>query len=264
MRFVISRAAIVIAIIFVVLPFSASAQTSPRVVHIFVALCDNQYQGIVPVPATLGNGDDPRNNLYWGALYGVKTFFKRSSNWDLVQTTKPTSPLLERCIFKHRRENVYLVADAYRGRKIKRAVIDYLNAASGQPKAPLSIETENDTVEIPFHGDSNLIVYVGHNGLMDFRLKSYPAKHDDGNRETMILACKSKTYFRDAIVASGAKPLLWTTGLMAPEAYTLENAIEGWIAKEDDEAIRLRAAKAYDQYQKCGLRAASRLLVSGF
>ena len=46
---------------------------APVVVHVVVALCDNEHQGIVPVPATLGNGQDPRNNLYWGALYGVRT-----------------------------------------------------------------------------------------------------------------------------------------------------------------------------------------------
>jgi hypothetical protein len=50
---------------------------------------------------------------------------------------------------------------------------------------------------------------------------------------------------------------------MAPEAYTLESALEGWILKESDESIRLRAAKAYHKYQKCGLKAAKRLLVTG-
>ncbi len=48
-------------------------------IHIIVALCDNKYQGIVPVPKTIGNGQDPKNNLYWGTAYGIKTYFKRSS-----------------------------------------------------------------------------------------------------------------------------------------------------------------------------------------
>jgi hypothetical protein len=42
----------------------------------------------------------------------------------------------------------------------------------------------------------------------------------------MILACISKHYFYEPLLKSGASPLLWTIGLMAPEAYTLENAIE--------------------------------------
>jgi hypothetical protein len=61
-----------------------------------------------------------------------------------------------------------------------------------------------------------------------------------------------------------SEPLLWTTGLMAPEAYTLKAALEGWLAGEDSQAIHDRAAVAYDKYQKCGLRAAQRLFASSW
>jgi hypothetical protein len=55
---------------------------------------------------------------------------------------------------------------------------------------------------------------------------------------------------------------LLTTGFMAPEAYTLDAAVEGWIADENAEQITERAARAYDKYQKCGLKAARRLFYS--
>lgn len=51
---------------------------------------------------------------------------------------------------------------------------------------------------------------------------------------------------------------------MAPEAYTLKWAIDGWIRNKTDDEIRERAAKAYHNYQKCGLNAAKRILVTGF
>ncbi len=51
---------------------------SQKTVHVYVALCDNIHQGIVPIPKDLGNGQSPRTNLYWGALYGVKTYFTNS------------------------------------------------------------------------------------------------------------------------------------------------------------------------------------------
>ena len=35
-----------------------SAEQAPRVVHVFVALADNENQGIVPVSPRLGNGED--------------------------------------------------------------------------------------------------------------------------------------------------------------------------------------------------------------
>src|SRR3954470_23044402 len=63
---------------------ASSQHNSAKVIYVVVALCDNQYQGIVPVPALIENSDDPARNLYWGAAYGVKTFFKRADNWALI------------------------------------------------------------------------------------------------------------------------------------------------------------------------------------
>ena len=39
-------------------PFQPAKQNSGKLIHVLVALCDNQFQGIVPVPAKIGNGDD--------------------------------------------------------------------------------------------------------------------------------------------------------------------------------------------------------------
>jgi hypothetical protein len=49
---------------------------------------------------------------------------------------------------------------------------------------------------------------------------------------------------------------------MAPEAYTLDAALTGWIKKEPSEKTVGRATRAYDNHQKCGLRAAKRLFYS--
>lgn len=84
-----------------------------KTIHVFVALCDNKYQGIVPVPAKIGNGQDPDNNLYWGCAFGIKTFFSKSAEWKKVKIQKIDSVLLERIIFKHVSKNWYLIADAY-------------------------------------------------------------------------------------------------------------------------------------------------------
>jgi hypothetical protein len=71
-------------------PVAAFAGTPARVVHVFVALADNQHQGIVPVPALLGNGADPAHNLYWGAAFGVKTYFKNNAEWELLRCDPAT------------------------------------------------------------------------------------------------------------------------------------------------------------------------------
>src|SRR5262249_43639725 len=102
---------------------SLAAQRTPRTIHVFVALADNKNQGIVPVAARLGNGEDPVNNLYWASAYGVKAYFSHSTDWQLLAAgQKPKPEVLERCIFKHRTQNVYLIADAYQGNKIRQTI----------------------------------------------------------------------------------------------------------------------------------------------
>ena len=231
------------------------------VIHVFVALADNVNQGIVPVSASLGNGDNPTTNLYWGAAFGVKTFFSRNKEWELLAVTRnPTTSILERCIFKHRLSSVLLVADAYRGKEITQTTWDFLEAAGGKPGEKLKI----GAVEFHTGGSADVVAYVGHNGLMDFKLGAQPTRGDDRQRRAIILACASKSYFSAALQQSGATPLLWTTNLMAPEAYVLSAAIDGWMRKESDEQIRLRAADAYNKYQKCGVRAARALFATGW
>ncbi len=247
------------------LPFvgAALAQEVPRVIHVFVALADNKHQGIVPVPAALGNGDDPARNLYWGAGGGVKTFFAKSKEWELIRTSKyPKLPILERCIFKHRTANVYLVADAFEGAQIQLAIQAFLAAAAGEGAERIAMMTPK--VDFNAGGAADVIAYVGHDGLMDFSLPDLPRNHAEGRREAIILACASKQYFAKAVRTAGASPLLWTTNLMAPEAYTLKAALDGWIAKESAEQIRQRAAEAYAKYQKCSVKAARGLLVTGW
>lgn len=243
----------------------AEAQAPPRVVHVFVALADNAHQGIVPVPAHLGNGDDPARNLYWGSAYGVKAFFAHSSEWKLLSCVpNPKTAVLERCIFRHKAANAYLVADAYQGSKIAQATIDFLMALAGGNVEDVAVMSGAASLSLNAGGKSQLLAYVGHDGLMDFDLTSLPRKQNDQRREAIILACASKQYFSPAVRASGATPLLWTTNLMAPEAYTLKSALDGWIANEDSQQIRQRAAEAYHQYQKCSTAAAMKLLVTGW
>ena len=83
-------------------------------------------------------------------------------------------------------------------------------------------------------------------------------------KETIILACYSKNYFSPHLKQTNAKPLLWTTGLMAPEAYTLHDALREWVNHKPDSQIREAAANAYSKYQKCSKKAAMNLLVTDY
>lgn len=234
------------------------AQT--KIIHVFVALCDNDSQGIVPVPKKIGNGNDPDNNLYWGCGYGVRTFFKNSAEWKLLSKRKNVSAIiLERLVFKHITQDAYLIADAYKGDKIKTCTELFFKSASGNTIDTISIS--NKTLNLQ---TAQLICYVGHDGLMDFALDKYPKKKGTDKTDVIILACASKMYYKDGVKAAGANPLLWTTNLMCPEAYTLKAAIDGWLLNETGTQIYLRAAETYNEYQKCGIKGAKNLFATGF
>jgi hypothetical protein len=234
--------------------------TSVKTIHVRVALCDNKYQGIVPVPAKMGNGQDPANNLYWGWGYGVKTHFKKSGEWQLVSTRKEKYPVLERLVFRHRTENYYLVADAYDGQYMKDCIIDFLNGCAGKTSDTLHVGSK----AIGINGNARLLSFIGHNGLMDFKLPETPANKDGKQRDCIILACASKPYFAAAIKKANASPILWTTNLMGPEAYTLHDALSVYVKKGSTILLREKAAAAYAKYTKCSLNAAKRLLVTGW
>lgn len=237
----------------------AYTNLSFRVIHVFVALCDNKYQGIVPVPPKIGNGQDPETNLYWGCDYGVRSYFKKSKEWQLVKSQKAPKKIMERLVFKHRTQNVYLVADAWDGQAIEKTTEDFLFSCSGQLKDTIHYNKQI----IGIGGNAQLLAYIGHDGLMDFGLPNEFKNIDGKTRDCIILACISRKYFGRFIEQAKANPLVWTTGLMCPEAYTLHDAITGYIKNEPQESVRSRAIAAYVKYQKCGYNAACSLLVSG-
>lgn len=237
--------------------FDRNTQT----IHVLVALCDNKYQGIVPVPEKIGNGQDPDQNLYWGAAYGIRTYFKKSKDWKFLKSEKKDSIRMERLIFQHAsKKNYYLVADAYDGQYIKNCTKDFLYSSSGQIKDIIKI---NNT-KIGLYGNAKLVSYVGHDGLMDFQLSESFKNMDKQTRDCIILACYSKRFFSPLLQETKANPLVWTSHLMAPEAYILHDALTGYLNDESAEQIRSRAALAYSKYQKCSIKAARNLLVTGW
>lgn len=232
--------------------------TLTKTIHIFVALCDNQYQGIVPVPEKIGNGQNPDTNLYWGCAYGIRTYFKKSKEWKFIESRKIDSIKMERLIFKHTTKNYYLVADAYNGKHIEQCTIDFLNSSAGNEKETLKVGSRT----IGINGNSQLVAYIGHDGLMDFTVSDSFKNTDNKKRDVIILACFSKMYFSEHLKEANVNPLVWTSGLMCPEAYTIHDAISGYLKKENNSQIQMRAAQAYNKYQKCGITASKNLLVT--
>ncbi len=241
----------------------------PLFVHIFVPLCDNENQGIVPVNKSLGDGQNLRTNLYWGAGYGIKTHFKRLKEWTLLSSQLDLdSIVLERVIFKKKYPNgatVFLIADAYRGDKMHECLTDYFASLAGKKKEILKLNstTTKDSTKIKAFGEADLIAFNGHNGLMD----SYAAlfiNEDNRMRDAVSIACTSHEYFRRHLNVARAYPLLTTTNLLAPEAYGMEAVVDSWAMLEDGKTIRSKIGAMYHKIHKCGLKGATNLFHTGW
>lgn len=225
--------------------WSSLVFANTRSIHIIVSLADNESQGIVKIPSKLGDGNDPKNNLYWGALYGIKTYLKKDKNWNLISCERNISSyILERCFFEDKLKKVKIVADAYKGTSIKKSIIDFLSFANG----------ENQLL-----GKSDLIAYVGHNGLMDFSIQNKFSLNKSPKPDSVILACYSRSYFEEILNDFGSKQVVLTNGLLAPEGYVLDSIMKSWISNAFGKKIIDNVARAYHKYQKSGLNGARRL-----
>ncbi|MCB1077120.1 MAG: hypothetical protein KDM64_04735 [Verrucomicrobiae bacterium] len=225
-------------------------------IHVIVALCDNEHQGIQKVGTRIGNGDDLENNLYWGCDDGLWRWFQSSKVWTLVESVKAKPKegaadpwegvtILETQTWRHRDTGALLVAEAWRGREIEAAMRRFV----GLLRAPAS-------------DGPDLVAWIGHNGLMDFRLPDELIRPLSSGtdqkpiREGIVLCCLSRSWFQGILDNFRVRPVLLTEQLMYPGAFLLEAALEGWLRGENRLAIRERAARAYVKNQGISLKAA--------
>ena len=236
----------------------------PWIAHVLVPLCDNDNQGIVPVNSSLGNGQNPHTNLYWGAGYGLKTHFQRSADWKSIPLYCPfTDHILRQVAFEKtfpEGNTVIVVMQAYDGAYMKDCLEDYFDFLSGNKQ--LAVRRKDGGL-IKVGQDADLIALNGHNGLMDVDV-DIPASKDGIHRDAVAIACISHDYFREPLARAGGYPLVCTTGLMAPEAYVMRAVLDAWGGGKAPADIRTAAGAAYHKYQKCGIKGATNLFRTGW
>ena len=226
---------------------TASAIAGPPRVHVFVALADNRTQGILPVPARIGDGDNAATNLYWGCSEALKPVLKTGGEWKLVSAVPgPTAAVIERATFEHRSGRWTLVADAYRGSEIRTCITDFF----------LALSSETPAAELP------LVAYIGHNGLMDFTLPPEAVAKRGPGRQAVVLCCKSAAFFAPHLADVNARPLVLTTQLMYPGGFILRSVLDGWMRGESPSSLCDRAAASYARNQKISVKAARGVFTS--
>lgn len=244
--------------------FAQTAERKPVNIHVFVALADLESQSIQKVDSRLADGNNA-NNLFWNAKYGLKHFLPSTNDWEILLSIKNYERnVLERLFLRHYKTGAIMVADAYKGDEIKSAIMDFLNSASGGEKQKVKMQIEGKEVIFNTGGHADLLVYVGHNAFMDFSVdpKDLPLKKDDVKRDAFVLAEYSKRHFEVPVMGAGAKPILTIDGNVLPESFILHAALEGYLAGEKPEEIRLRAVDSYVKYTSSGFNIAERLFTT--
>lgn len=213
------------------------ALSEPKRVHVFVALADNEHQGIAKVPVKIGNGDDADSNLYWGTTDGFKSVFGRSKAWKLEKTEEnPSAEILERRSFRHTSKDCVLVAEAWRGKDIHQCLEAFFASLRDRK--------------------SDLTAFIGHNGLMDGPVAVSPLDTTN-TTDAIILCCMSAGWFKPHLEALKVRPVLTTEQFMYPGSFLLRDALEVWLSGGPRSDIRMAAARAYAANQKISVKAAA-------
>ena len=217
--------------VLLVLLFPVALSAQVKDIKVFVALCDNETQGIAKVGKSIGDGDKPEANLYWGCSDGLSKVFGKSTKWQSVSKKSDLSDAIMReVVFKHKVTQSVLTAHAYRGSKMKQCYLDFEAALAS--------------------GDYDFVCYIGHNALMDIQKPDLLPASKKGKTSVSVLACLSNSYCSERLRIMGAKPVLMTRALMYPVSSLLHDGLEVWFIKGNDyAAIRSAAGKAYHRNQ---------------
>jgi hypothetical protein len=189
----------------------------------------------VPVPKAIGNGQDPKSNLYRGAGYGLRFYFSHKAGYTVRQLSSSGQVLDRITLTKDlpgldHPVKLAIVAEAWDGSAIAAAIDRFLRLAAGYDPENVALPVMGGAT-VAAGADAAIVAFVGHDGLMDFPAPSRPmARPGAPPRSSIVLACASQQFFLDLIRVGGSHPLLLTTGLMAPEAYTLEEALPTFAA----------------------------------
>lgn len=222
-----------IVVVFLIGSFRLEADE--KIIKVFIALCDNETQGIVKVGEKIGDGNVPDANLYWGCSDGFGSYFRRSKRWKVVDTESDDSgTIMRRMTLAHADGDLTLFAEAYRGSEMKQCMIDFEKAAAA--------------------GDFDLVAFIGHNGLMDFRLPE-PEPVEGNDTDVIVLSCLSDSYYRERLTRLGCRPVLLTRQLMYPGSFLLHDAIESWKNGGSQKDLRSAAGKAYSKNQGISVKA---------
>jgi hypothetical protein len=218
-------------------------------VHVYVALCDNDSQGIVPVKnRSICDGEAPEQNIYWRSSGGIASYLSKQRYRQLEYTLLPDGPIAIRARYAKElpagaalrargvaRVPVELTALAYRGAQIGPAMFDFVRAVHEAPAV---------ASDAP-----HMVGYIGHDYFLDdydpLELKRARAGSSRVEQAVFALSCLGQRYIRPAIERPNAHILVLNRGLTYPGAWTVGGLIAGLARGDSHAAIHRLAARAF-------------------
>ena len=235
----------------------------PLVIEVFVPLCSNDQ--IDCGSAVAGRPGSLDTNLYWGAVFGARRFLDRPhSVWTRLELTPVDSVELRRATYRRqvpaarfeleRREPVtqIVVLHAIHGSAIDQAVRRFWERAASGGTVTFHDGVRERTERV------HAVGYAGHNRLLD-GVKLPPVPRSWEPVPAFVLSCYSEPTFRRPLLRVGARPLVMTRALMAPEGYLLEAVLRGLGDNQSTRELRSRAVRSYAAWQRLSPAQAGRI-----
>ena len=236
-------------------------------VVVYVALCDNDAQGIVPVKnRAICDGEAPEQNLYWRTRGGIASYLRAQLYRELEYTQLASGPIAIRARFSKvlpakrtlrahgiAQVPVELTALAYRGAQIGPAMFDFVRAVQ----------------HAPAHGEDapHVVGYIGHDYLLDphdadalRRARSGDSTVEQG---VFALSCFGEQLLRPVLTRPGAHILVLNRNLTYPGAWTIGGLLAGLAQSGSHATIHRLAAQHFAEGQNKPLGAILRAFSAG-
>jgi hypothetical protein len=249
-----------------VIPFEqalveAIQQRGRLTVTVHVALADHRFSD---VPQRFGDGDNPDENFYWGALFGVDTHLANAGGWRRAHTDRGDGEgVIRRVVFHRRAEptpawqargvqrafDVYLLTVAWPGSLVETAMEQPLREALSDQPVALTVEG----IDLEFGAGGVMTGYLGPNWMIDHYwdpfsgLQPRPSRHQMG---VFYISSLSAVHLHQAVVDRGLYSVLFARRPLIAEAYILEGLLEALLTGDLDDGFCQAAAQKYVRHQK--------------